>query len=156
MPYVEQVAKDGKSKGNTCDLKEIFGFLGRLPRMMRILNMTAENLDTIREIRKIIREWKGYKDSEECGEIVKLPCTVGDTIFRVNPGAIEPIIPMMVREVRINRDVKGMKFRFLCQCETYGGETYYLAEDIGKNVYTTWKEANDTLNAANHKEIREF
>ncbi len=138
------------------DLKEIFRFLGQLPRMMGMLNMTAENLDTIQEIRQIIREWKGYKDSEECGGILKPPCTVGDTIFRVNPGAIEPIIPMMVREVRINRDEKGLKFRFLCQHETYGGETYYLAEDIGKNVYTTWKEANDALNTANHKEEREL
>ena len=50
--------------------------------------MTAENLDTIREIRKIIREWKGYKDSEECGEIVKLPCTVGDTAWIVFEGEI--------------------------------------------------------------------
>lgn len=138
------------------DLKEIFRFLGRLPRMMGMLNMTAENLDAIQEIRQIISEWKGYKDSEECGGILKPPCTVGDTLFRINPGAIEPIIPMVVREVRINRDVKGLKFRFLCQHETYGGETYYLAEDIGKNVYTTWKEANDALNTANHKEEREL
>jgi len=34
--------------------------------MMGMLNMTAENLDAIQEIRQIISEWKGYKDSEEC------------------------------------------------------------------------------------------
>lgn len=40
-----------------------------------------------------------FEDLEEQGLLVRLPCKVGDTVYRVNAGAKQPIIPMTVSEI---------------------------------------------------------
>ena len=40
-----------------------------------------------------------YEDLEEQGLLARLPCKVGDTVYRVNAGAKQPIIPMTVSEI---------------------------------------------------------
>lgn len=47
------------------DLKEIFRFLFKIPRMIGELNMPIEETDVLQDIRHIIHEWKEYKDLEE-------------------------------------------------------------------------------------------
>ena len=40
-----------------------------------------------------------YEDAEKQGLLVRLPCKVGDTVYRVDAGAKQPIIPMTVSEI---------------------------------------------------------
>ena len=40
-----------------------------------------------------------YEDAEKQGLLVRLPCKVGDAVYRVNAGAKQPIIPMTVSEI---------------------------------------------------------
>ena len=40
-----------------------------------------------------------YEDAEEQGRLIKLPCKIGDIIYRVNAGAKEPVIKMRVLQV---------------------------------------------------------
>lgn len=48
---------------------------------------------------KAIKKLADYEDLEEQGLLVRLPCKVGDTVYRVNAGAKQPIIPMTVSEI---------------------------------------------------------
>ena len=43
-----------------------------------------------------------YEDLEEQGLLARLPCKVGDTVYRVNAGAKQPIIPMTVSEIHFH------------------------------------------------------
>lgn len=58
-----------------------------------------------------------YEDLEEQGLLARLPCKVGDTVYRVNAGAKQPIIPMTVSEIH-----------FLC----YKNERAVRFDAIGK------------------------
>lgn len=65
------------------DLKEVYSFLSQIPRMMGMLNMPSEKLETFQEIKQIIREWKKYKDLEEQGKLLRPSYAVGDMVYGV-------------------------------------------------------------------------
>ena len=44
---------------------------------------------------------KEYESLEEQNRLIKLPCAVGDTVYRINKGKKEPIIPMLVIGIAI-------------------------------------------------------
>ena len=51
------------------------------------------------DIRAVLKKLADYEDLEEQGLLVRLPCKVGDTVYRVDAGAKQPIIPMTVSEI---------------------------------------------------------
>ena len=53
------------------------------------------------QLAKWLEELKSYKDLEEQGLLVRLPCKVGDILFRINKGARNPIIKMKVSRITI-------------------------------------------------------
>lgn len=87
-----------------------------------------------------------YEDLEEQGKLLKLPCVVGDTVYRINRGAKEPIIPMKVCEVGIlSLKENGYVIQIMCRDEVDGGETHYLSVDFGKIVFFTKTAAKQAL-----------
>lgn len=85
-----------------------------------------------------------YEDLEEAGRLIELPCTVGEIIYRINPGAKDPIIPMGV----VSIELKGVTDTFKeikCKDCAFGGENYYRFTDIGKTVFLTEAEAEAKL-----------
>lgn len=87
-----------------------------------------------------------YEDLEEQGKLLKLPCAVGDTIFRINKGAKIPIISMEVHEIsmfysRTNNFVIQIK----CHDDIDGGEIFYSDSEIGKTVFLTKSAAEQAL-----------
>ena len=58
--------------------------------------------DKYGQVAKWLEELKSYKELEEHGLLVRLPCKVGDTVYRVNSGAKQPIIPMTVSEIQFS------------------------------------------------------
>ena len=92
-----------------------------------------------------------YEDLEEKGRLIKLPCKVGDIVYRINTGAKIPIIPLRVIEYRLK--IVGNCFRekiccsddFLCKQLS----VIYYKEDIGDKVFLTKQEAEAKL-----KELR--
>ena len=102
-------------------------------------------------IREALNKLAEYEDLEEQGKLLELPCAVGDTVYRVNIGAKEPIIHMEVCEVGIiSLKEKGYVIQIMCRDEVGNGETYYLGTDFGKAVFFTEPEAEQAL-----EEIRE-
>ena len=91
-----------------------------------------------------------YEDLEEQGRLIKLPCKVGDIIYRVNAGAKEPVIKMRVLQVNYKQLHKDrIIIRIDAMNDNDMGESCYLPEDFGKNVFLTESEAEAKL-----KELR--
>ena len=100
--------------------------------------------------RKICEKLGEYEDLEEQSRLVKLPCKVGDIIYRVNAGAKEPVIKMRVLQVNYKQLHKDrIIIRIDAMNDNDMGESCYLLEDFCKNVFLTKAEAEAKL-----KELR--
>lgn len=86
-----------------------------------------------------------YEDLEEQGLLVRLPCKVGDTVYRVNAGAKQPIIPMTVSEIHFLCYKNECAVRFDAIGKEDMGESCYRLEDIGRIVFLTREEAENKL-----------
>ena len=98
-------------------------------------------------IQKAINRLGEYEDLEEQGLLLRLPCKVGDIIYRVNTGAKEPVIKMRVLQVNYKQLHKD---RVIIRIDAINdndmGESCYLLEDFGKTVFLTQAEAEQRLN----------
>ena len=86
-----------------------------------------------------------YEQLEEQGLLVRLPCKVGDTVYRVNAGAKQPIIPMTVSEIHFLCYKNERAVRFDAIGKEDMGESCYRLEDIGRIVFLTREEAEKKL-----------
>lgn len=99
----------------------------------------------------VLQKLADYEDLEEQGRLVKLPCKVGDVVYRINIGAMKPLIPLRVVEYRFKivgnciREKICCSDDFLCKQPSI----IYYAEDIGNKVFLTKSEAEVKL-----KELR--
>lgn len=89
---------------------------------------------------------KYYEDAEEQGLLLRLPCKVGDTLYRVNKGAKEPVIMMRVIQLyikQIHKDRTVMRIDAINDADM--GESCYLPCDIGERIFLTREEAEAKL-----------
>ena len=92
-----------------------------------------------------------YEDLEEQCRLIKLPCKVVDVVYRINIGAMKPVIPLRVVEYRFKifgnciREKICCSDDFLCKQPSI----IYYAEDIDNKVFLTKSEAEAKL-----KELR--
>lgn len=81
-----------------------------------------------------------FEDLEEQGLLVRLPCKVGDILFRINKGARNPIIKMKVSQITMISKLYNIK----AIQEDYG-EVFFSDDVIGIKVFTTSEEAEKKL-----------
>ncbi len=99
-----------------------------------------------------VEKWYSYKDAEEQGLLVKLPCKVGDTIYRINQYAKEKVKSMRILQIRYGESYSGNTFlRIDAINDEDMGEFCYLKNDIGKRVFLTKEEAEAALEKMNSK-----
>lgn len=89
------------------------------------------------EMAKEIRAWR---NAEEQGLLVRLPCKVGDTVY----------VPtsVLVSEFKITAifcDIHGTYFYWLFYCGIYERTSGFSERDIGKTVFLTREEAEKEL-----------
>ena len=96
-------------------------------------------------LEKALEKLADYEDLEEQGLLVRLPCKVGDTVYRVNAGAKQPIIPMTVSEIHFLCYKNERAVRFDAIGKEDMGESCYRLEDIGRIVFLTREEAEKKL-----------
>lgn len=87
-----------------------------------------------------------YEDAEEQGLLLRLPCKIGDTLYRVNKGAKEPVIMMRVIQLyikQIYKDRTVMRIDAINDADM--GESCYLPCDIGERIFLTRAEAEAKL-----------
>ena len=98
----------------------------------------------------VLQKLADYEDLEEQGRLIKLPCKIGDIIYRVNAGAKEPVIKMIVLQVNYKQLREDrIIIRIDAMNDNDMGESCYLLEDFGKSVFHTKSEAEAKL-----KELR--
>lgn len=104
-------------------------------------------------ILEAISKLKHYEDLEEQRKLLKLPCAVGDTVYRINASAKNPIISMKVCEIGIiSSKTEGFITEFSCCDKIDGGETHYFSCDIGKIVFLAQEQAEAALQALKETE----
>lgn len=96
-------------------------------------------------LKAMVNRLAKFEDLEEQGLLVRLPCEVGDTIYRVNAGAKQPIIPMTVSEIHFLCYKNERAVRFDAIGKEDMGESCYRLEDIGRIVLLTREEAEKKL-----------
>lgn len=106
---------------------------------------SADCAEKYEQVAKWLKELKSYKDAEEQDLLVRLPCKVGDTVYRVNAGAKQPIIPMTVSEIHFLCYKNERAVRFDAIGKEDMGESCYRLEDIGRIVFLTHEEAVNKL-----------
>lgn len=97
------------------------------------------------DIRAVLKKLADYEDLEEQGLLVRLPCKVGDMVYRVDAGAKQPIIPMTVSEIHFLCYKNERAVRFDAIGKEDMGESCYRLEDIGRIVFLTHEEAEKKL-----------
>lgn len=104
------------------------------------------NKNFLKHVCEYLEQLKFYKNAEEQGLLLRLPCKVGDTIYRINIGAKEPIIKMRVLQVQWKQLHKD---RVIIRIDAINdddmGESCYLLDDIGKTVFLTKEQAEQAL-----------
>ena len=77
--------------------------------------------------------------------LLRLPCKVGDTLYRVNKGAKEPVIMMRVIQLYIKQIHNRTVMRIDVINDADMGESCYLPCDIGERIFLTREEAEAKL-----------
>lgn len=97
-------------------------------------------------LQALINKLAAYEDAEEQGWLLRLPCKLGDTLYRVNKGAKEPVIMMRVIQLyikQIHKDSTVMRIDAINDADM--GESCYLPCDIGERIFLTRAEAEAKL-----------
>ena len=98
------------------------------------------------KLKEALEKLAAYEEAEEQGLLLRLPCKVGDTIYRINQYAKEPIIFMKVLRVRFGELYAGNKFlRIDAINDEDMGEFCYLQSEFGRNVFFAKEEAEQAL-----------
>ena len=121
------------------------------PKLKEYYDNCLERANQHNQLAEWLEELKSYKDLEGQGLLVRLPCNVGDTVYRVNAGAKQPIIPMTVSEIHFLCYKNERAVRFDAIGKEYMGESCYRLEDIGRIVFLTNEEAENKLEELKHE-----
>lgn len=97
-------------------------------------------------LQALVNKLAAYEDAEEQGLLLRLPCKVGDTLYRVNKGAKEPVIMMRIIQLYVKQLHKDRTvIRIDAINDNDMDESCYFLEDIGKKVFLTRGEAEAKL-----------
>lgn len=104
----------------------------------RYCDNALENCPTIA---KIFEKLADYEDAEEQGLLLRLPCKVGDTVYKPNPITKKEIVGIEIESIFITEsgiNISGRttikKYSFCCK-----------PDDFGKTVFLTEVEAEAKL-----------
>lgn len=106
-------------------------------------------------LEEIAERLANREQAEEQGLLLRLPCKVGDTLYRVNKGAKEPVIMMRVIQLyikQIHKDRTVMRIDAINDADM--GESCYLPCDIGERIFLTREEAEAKLKEMEEKDRR--
>lgn len=130
-----------------------------LDEIIKLVNKTAiqmeldnckECSENYKQIAEYLKELKSYKEAEEQGLLVRLPCKVGDIVWELclcDDGNYK-IFPMTVKtisEYGTLRQVKKDKTIWNIYAESDYTYMYKSFADFGKTVFSTKEEAEKKL-----------
>ena len=89
---------------------------------------------------KMAKEIRAWRNAEEQGLLVRLPCKVGDIMFRINKGAKNPVIELTVTQIDITTRSYNLEV-----IDRECGELMCFKSDIGRTIFLTREEAEKKL-----------
>ncbi len=95
-----------------------------------------------------LEELKSYKEAEEQGLLVRLPCKVGTEVFVISPREGH-YIKCQIKQIEISSTVFGKIHYFVEPVAQRGCSFRYFDNEFGKTVFLTREEAEKKL-----KELR--
>ena len=91
-----------------------------------------------------LEELKSYKDAEEQGLLVRLPCKVGTEVFVIPPREGH-YIKCQIKKIEISSTVFGKIHYFVEPVAQRGCSFRYFDNEFGKTVFLTREEAEKKL-----------
>ena len=81
-------------------------------------------------LRDGIEKFASYKDAEEQGLLVKLPCKIGDAIYRMTPETLVPITRDIIMQITICDGFILLHGEVISEIDAAEiGETAFLSEE---------------------------
>lgn len=145
MERLTYVAENGKVLFHPADLPDDEG--------ITITQLAKDG--RYKALEEIAERLANREQAEEQGLLLRLPCKVGDTLYRVNKGAKEPVIMMRVIQLyikQIHKDRTVMRIDAINDADM--GESCYLPCDIGERIFLTREEAEAKLKEMEEKDGR--
>lgn len=100
----------------------------------------SQGAGNCKTVENMIKKLADYEDLEEQGLLVRLPCKVGDIMFRINKGAKNPVIELTVTQI----DITTRSYNLEVIDRDYG-ELMCFKNDIGRTIFLTREEAEKKL-----------
>ena len=100
------------------------------------------------QIAKMQKEWKAYKDAEEQGLLVRLPCKVGDTVYVQTRNFISEL---RITLVSVDTSDMSMYFSWMLNSGIYPNLDGFSGYELGKFVFLTREEAEKKLEEMKNK-----
>lgn len=100
----------------------------------------SQSAGNCKTVENMIKKLADYEDLEEQGLLVRLPCKVGDIMFRINKGAKNPVIELTVTQI----DITTRSYNLEVIDRDYG-ELMCFKNDIGRTIFLTREEAEKKL-----------
>ena len=98
------------------------------------------------DLRKWLKELRNYRKLEKQRRLPRLPCAVGDTVWRLRPENNERVIyALQVKEIRLGRYATGESVKYLLELIGRKGCAIAFYDDFGKTVFLTRQEAEEAL-----------
>ena len=94
----------------------------------------------LKDVAELLEELKSYKDLEEQGLLVRLPCKVGDIVYVPTRNFISEL-----RIIMISVDMHGTYFRWMLSSGIYSNLDGFSGSKLGKTVFLTREEAEKKL-----------
>ena len=92
------------------------------------------------QVAKWLKELKSYKEAEEQGLLVRLPCKVGDTVYVPTRNFISEL-----RIIMISVDMHGAYFRWMLNSGIYPNLDGFSGSELNKTVFLNREEAEKKL-----------
>lgn len=133
---LEEAIKHAKEVAKTNRAEATYNF----PELKEYYDNCSECANQHNQLAEWLEELKSFKEAEEQGLLVRLPCKVGDTVY----------VPtrVLVSEFKITAifcDIHGTYFYWLFYCGIYERTSGFSERDIGKTVFLTREEAEKEL-----------
>lgn len=105
-----------------------------------IQQLRAENSRFKFSNSKLEKELEEYRDLEEQGLLLKLPCRIGDTVYSITRDFISEYVVISIKIYE-----HSIRFYWQCTKGIYYNVVGFADFDIGKTVFLTEQEAQAAL-----------
>lgn len=115
--------------------KEIVDFLRKAKRTGDMVGILPDSTIS-KDIIKYLEELERYKIAEQQGLLVKLPCKIGDAIYRMTPETLVPITRDIIMQITICDGFVLLHGEVISEID---------AAEIGETAFLSMEEADRKL-----------